>query len=368
MPVRYSVPGVLAVALASIFVCVAAVPIGAQQGANPPHFDIQKLSKGVYAVIRNEPASLWFNPNNAFIIGKRDVIVIDSNIAAVYTREVLDALRKITDKPVKYVINTHWHEDHIIGDRVYRDAFPAVKFIGHRSTLRDLPTIGAANRKGSVENGKGFVDLLTTQIAKREDLAGQRMTEEERLGYLSDIDLVGAYLAEAPDFEIIMPSILVDEHLDLDQDGRRVVVRFLGRAHTAADLVVFLPKEKILFSGDLIVWPVPLIGSTSYPLEYGETLKKLKNIKAKTVVPGHGPVMHESTYLDLMIDLLGSIKQQAEASFARGETLAQMRKSIHLDELRTRFCGDSQHKRFIFENYVFLPATAAAYQGLKEKH
>jgi glyoxylase-like metal-dependent hydrolase (beta-lactamase superfamily II) len=347
------------------FLLVAAV--AGQEAKAKRNFNVEKIADGVYALIRTEPASLWFNPNNVFIIGKRDVIVVDANISSEYTREVLAELRKLTDKPVKYVINTHWHEDHIIGNRVYRDAFPGVRFVAHRSTLTDLPEIGGANRKGSLQNGRGFVGLLEGKLDKGENLAGQPITAEERAGYSSDIKIVSSYLAESKNFEIILPSVLVDDRLELTQETRRIEVRFLGRAHTGADLVVYLPKEKILVSGDLIVHPVPLVGSTSYPLEYAATLERLSSIDAEVIVPGHGPVMRDKKYLKAMTGLLSSIKQQADASAGRGETLEQFRKSFDLGEFQKTFAGESQHKALIFRNYVTMPATAAAHKHLAER-
>ena len=342
--------------------------IQAQEKAAREDFEVQKIADGVFAVIRQEPPSLWFNPNTVFIIGKRDVTVVDANISSRYTREVLAALRKITEKPVKRVINTHWHEDHIIGNRVYRDAFPDVQFIGHKSTLTDLATVGAANRKGTLENGAGFVKLLRERIEKGENLAGQKLTEEEKSGYASDIRLVESYLAEAPDFQIIMPNVLVENRLELNDGKRKIEILHLGRAHTAADLAVRLPKENIVFSGDLLVYPVPLVGSTAYPLEYSATLENLLKLNAKIIVPGHGAVMRDDSYLKLMIRLLSSIKEQSETAFVKGETLEQFREKINLDEFRKAFAGDSQHKTLIFQNYVFLPATAAAYKQLTEKN
>lgn len=327
-------------------------------------FTVQQVGKGIYVLVRKEPASLWFNPNNTFIVGDDHVIVVDSNISSEYTREVLAELKKITDKPVKYVINTHWHEDHIIGNRVYRDAFPDVKFIGHRSTLTDLTTIGAANRKGSLQNGRGFVGQLEALIEKGENFEGQKMTDEERAGYTSDIKLVSSYLGESPKFEIILPTVLVDDHLELIQGKRRIEILFLGRAHTGGDIVVHLPDEKIVVTGDLIVHPVPLVGSTSYPLEYAATLEKLKALNAKTWIPSHGPVMRDDRFIRSMIALMKSIKLQTEAAAKRGETLEQMRKSVDLEEFRKIFAGDSQYKSFIFKNYVTLPAVGAAYKQL----
>ena len=332
-----------------------------------PRFAVERIAEGVYALIRREPASTWFTPNNVLIVGRDGVVVVDSNITSEHTREVLAALRKITDKPVKYVINTHWHEDHIIGNRVYRDAFPGVQFVGHRSTLKDLPEIGGANRKGSLQNGRGFVGLLESKLEKGENLAGLPITDEERFGYASDIKLVSGYLAESKDFDIILPTVLVDERLELDLGDRKLEVLHLGRAHTGGDIIVRLPKENIIVAGDLLVHPIPLVGSTSYPLEYAATLERLRALNSKTIVPGHGPVMRDAAYLDAMIELLTSIKRQTEASYARGESLEQMRASVDLEQFRKRFAGDSQHKSLIFKNYVTLPSVAAAFKQLSEK-
>lgn len=335
--------------------------------ARASDFEVKKLAPGVYALIRTEPASLWFNPNNVFIIGKRFVTVVDSNLSSAYTKDVLAALRKITRKPVRYVVNTHWHEDHIIGNRVYREAFPDVEFIGHSSTRGDLATIGAENRKGSVENGAGFAAFLKKTVGDGKNLAGKPITDEERLGYLSDANLVESYIAESGEFEIVLPTKTVDDRLVLDDGKRKIEILFLGRAHTGADLVVSLPNERIVACGDLLVAPVPLVGSTSYPLEYAATLRRLIGLGAKTIVPGHGPVFRDDRYARQMVSLLESIKEQTEASYAKGESLEQMRRSVNLDEFVRMFAGDSQHKRFVFENYVFLPATAAAFKQLSAK-
>lgn len=354
----------------TIFCLLALCPFSAYTQKAPapsPAFDVVKVSKDVYATIRREPASLWFTPNNVFIIGKKEVVVVDSSISAAHAREVIAALRRITDKPVKYLVNTHWHEDHIGGNRAWLNAYPGLRFVGHRSTLVDYPKIGADNRKQAVDGGAGFVKMLRDAIEKGQNLAGVKMTGEERLGYSSDIDLVESYIAESADFKMLLPAVLVDDRLDIGIEGYKIEALFLGRAHTAADIVVRLPKENIVISGDLTVNPVPLVGSTSYPLEYGAALEKLLALEAKILIPGHGPVTRDDAYLKLTIRLLNSIKTQVEAAVARGETLEQTRKSVDLTEFVQAFCGDSQHKKFVFRNYVTGPAIAAGYRQAKEK-
>jgi glyoxylase-like metal-dependent hydrolase (beta-lactamase superfamily II) len=153
----------------------------------------------------------------------------------------------------------------------------------------------------------------------------------------------------------------------IDDGRRRFEILFLGRAHTGGDLVVWLPKERIAASGDLVVEPVPLVGSTSYPLEYAATLERLLALQAKAIVPGHGRIQRDPGYVRKMVGLLTSIRSQTEAAFEAGITLDEFRRKIDLSRFEKEFAGDSQHRRFVFENYVTLPATAAAFRQLSGK-
>lgn len=330
-------------------------------------FAVQKLAEGVFAVIRKERPGLEFDGNVVFIINDNDVIVVDANVTPSSAKETLAALRKLTNKPVKYVINTHWHDDHIIGNQVWRTAFPDVEFIAQSSTLTDLPTVGAANRKQLLDNGARYFAFIRSQVEKNKNLNGKDLTPEEREGYLRDAEWGDRYLAEIPNTPVILPTLTVDSQLTLYRGNRIIEIKHLGRAHTAADLVVHLPQEGIVITGDIVVWPVPLVGTTSYPIDYSATLEKLLAIKAPIIVPGHGPVMKDDSYVRLMAQLLASIKQQVEAAVARGETLEQTRKSVNLEEFRKAIAGDSPLKRSLFADYVIGPGIAGAYRQATEK-
>ncbi|MBD0373182.1 MAG: MBL fold metallo-hydrolase [Pyrinomonadaceae bacterium] len=330
--------------------------------ADVERFDVQKLGEGVYAVIRREPPGLMFDANNVFIINERNVIVVDSNFSLASTKEVLAALRKLTDKPVRYVINTHWHDDHITGNQIYREAFPNVEFIGQESAVADIAGMGEKNRKGLQANTPKLIKLFREQVEKKKNLAGQDLTEEERASYLKDAGLLERYLESIPILQIIAPTLTVKDKLTLRRSTRTVEIIHLGRGHTPADLVVYLPQEGILVAGDLVVHPVPLVGSTSLPADYAATLRKLLELKPKVIVPGHGIVMQEDSYVRQMIRLLDSINTQAKAAARRGETLEQARKSVQLEEFRREFAGESQLKSFIFQTYVVTPGVAAAYR------
>ncbi|HKG22379.1 MAG TPA: MBL fold metallo-hydrolase [Blastocatellia bacterium] len=341
----------------------------AEEARSPArNFEVQKLAEGVYAVIRKDLPGLMVDANSVFIINDEDVVVVDTSGAPSTSKEVVAALKKLTGKPVKYVVNTHWHDDHIIGDPVYQEAFPGVEFIAHARMREYLPNQGAVNRKGFLQGAPGALESLKSALAKDKSISGAPISQEERESYASDIRLVELALAEAPGTRLTLPTITLEDHLTLYRGDRVIDIRHLGSGHTGGDIVVHLPREGIVITGDLVVWPVPLVGAEqSHIGEWSATLEKLRALKPSIIVPGHGPVMRDDSYVKLMSDLFASIKQQTEAAVTRGETLAQARKSVSLGDLRKQFAGDSAVRKVLFDIYVAGPAVAAAFREASAK-
>jgi glyoxylase-like metal-dependent hydrolase (beta-lactamase superfamily II) len=334
------------------------------------NFEMVKVADGVYAAIRKEPPGLTVNANSVFIINEEDVVVVDTTLTPGTAKEVLAALRRLTSKPVKYVINTHWHDDHIMGNQVFRDAFPGVEFIAHARTREYLPTTGLTNRKQAMAEGgyPGFIAFLKKRLEKNESVFGGPMDEEERATYASDIKIAEAYMAENPRVEIILPTMTLEDRLTLYRGARTIEILYLGRGHTSGDIVVHLPKEGVVIAGDLVMSPVPYVGNPqSHPGDWSATLEKLIALHPTAIIPGHGPVLHDDSYLKLMARLFASIKQQVEAAVARGETLEQTRKSVNLEELRKLFIGDSRMRKDIFDSYVVGAGVAAAFADASQK-
>lgn len=327
-------------------------------------FEMVKVSEGVYAAIRKEPPGLTVNANVVFIINADDVVVVDTSLTPGSAKETLAALRKLTTKPVRYVINTHWHDDHIMGNQVYAEAFPGVDFVAHENTRDYLPNTGLANRKQAMsEQGyPQFIAFLKNRLEKNESISGRPMSDDERATYASDLQIAERYMAENPGVQIVLPTITVKERLTLHRGERIIDIMYLGRGHTSGDIVVHLPKEGIVVTGDLVVWPVPYVGSPqSHPGDWSATLDKLIALRPTAIIPGHGPVLRDDAHLKLMSRLFASIKQQVAAAVARGETLEQTRKSVNLVEFQKLFAGDSPIRNDIFASYVTGPAVAAAF-------
>jgi len=351
-----------------IFFLVVVLFVPALVMAQAPKFDLVKVSKDVYACIRNEPPGLTVNANVVFIINDNDVVVVDTTVTPGTAKETIAALRKLTSKPVKYIINTHWHDDHIMGNAAYRDAFPGVEFIGHVSLRTYLPGTGLTNRKQAMSDHgyPVFIMALKTRLQKGESVFGGPMNDEERTTYASDIAIGERYMAENPSVEIVLPTTTVEDHLTLRRGSRVIEIRYLGRGHTSGDIVVQLPREGIVIAGDLVVWPVPYIGNPqSHPGDWSGTLEKLLALKPKLIIPGHGPVLHDETYVRLMVRLLASIDEQVQASVKRGESVEQTHKSVQLDDFQKQFAGDSRMRKLIFGNYVAGAGVDAAISDAK---
>ncbi|WP_269533774.1 MBL fold metallo-hydrolase [Chitinimonas sp. BJYL2] len=327
---------------------------------------VTQLAPGVYATVRTEPPGFAVESNSVFIIGDDDVIVVDAQSNLPATRRTLEALRQITDKPVRYVINTHWHDDHIVGNAVYRDAFPGVSFIGHANARRYLEGPGIKAREAFHKEGMpGFRAVLQQALDKGRNLAGQAITEEERISYLSDLQLADGYDTVPANFLPELPNLTVTDTLTLHHGAREIVVRHLGRGHTSGDLVVWLPDEGILCAGDLVVWPVPLIGADqSHVADWSRTISRLIALKPKAIVPGHGPVLRDTGYLLQLRALMTAATERTRAAMAYGRPLTEVHRRVNLDDFRRRFAGESPVRQALFRMYVESPAVTSAYNNL----
>ena len=124
---------------------------------------------------------------------------------------------------------------------------------------------------------------------------------------------------------------------------------------------------RLAIVGDLVSWPVPLVGTTSHPSDFASTLQHLLALEASVVVPGHGPVQRDDTYVRLVARLLAAVRDRTAAAVARGETLEQARKSVDLSEFRKAIAGDSALRGFAFDNYVAGPGVAVAHREAQAK-
>jgi cyclase len=325
-------------------------------------FETVKVADGVYAFIARQTRSPLVSGNSMAVIGDDAVLVVDTGHFPSGTRQMIAAIRKLSQKPVRFVVNTHWHPDHDTGNSVYQDAFPGVTIISTRATRdafsTDLPKFEAAGMSAQVP-------LLRKALGTGKTPRGAPLTEARRAAFtdaLAQLDQVLPDLASARHLE---PSLTFDHELQLFLGKREVRVLFLGRGNTAGDAVVYVPDARVVATGDLVVHPIPYAFGSFFG-EWPKTLEALLALDAGVLVPGHGPVLRDKSDPRLLARLVSSISSQAKAAVARNMSEEEARKQLDIADLRKQVThGDAELDKDL-DAFVLEPGFPRAYREAKE--
>ncbi|ACP49815.1 beta-lactamase domain protein [Sulfolobus islandicus Y.N.15.51] len=230
-------------------------------------YKFERISDNVYAFI--QPNGDWFLSNTGVIIGKNYAIVVDSLTNEKMTKQFISEIRKVTDKPIKYLINTHEHEDHLWTNHL----FPNAITICHKN-CREKVVEG-------MKRGSNPYEKLFSTI----DFSGYKYTPQE---------------------------VVIDDEMRIFIDDDEVRIAYVGYAHTISDIYVYVPNKKVVFTGDLLFsppcTPFALMG---YIQGYINTLENLANLNAEVYVPGHGEVSYDRKTLYESRDYLIFVRDEA---------------------------------------------------------
>ena len=333
----------------------------------------EQLADGVYAIRHEDAPDAFPQGNTTVIVGEREALVVDSCYLPTSADTDVGQIRQWTTKPVRYLVNTHWHYDHTMGNGVYRDAFPGISIVAHVETRRQIAGYNPQWFENFPKRGEQF----RKAIDSGEDANGRALTEGEIAEYesaLVGLDPVGREFGPLAARTDLAPDVGFDRELAIDLGGREVRLLHLGRGNTAGDVVAYLPSEKILATGDLLDHPIPYLGG-GYPVEEIATLEALARLDAETIVPGHGMALRGSdgrAYLGQVIDFLRAVVAAVDAEIHRAgagqgklaAVKAAVLASFPVAEWRERFAGDDQEAREFFEGFALDGAITAAYAAL----
>jgi glyoxylase-like metal-dependent hydrolase (beta-lactamase superfamily II) len=277
------------------------------QSGDGPHgskYQLSTIAPGVVTLTWQSAPGTYAIGNSTFIIGDSDVIVIDTGQSKMSGEATLRALRQVTAKPVSLVSN-----------QAFKNAFPAVRVVAHSETR---PAIIA-----------GEFDYRTANRPKTE----ARILELRAKPVRTDAEANELRFAEMQvelwQGDYVLPDVLVHDRLTLMQGERRLEVLHLGHANTKGDLVVHLPAERIVISGDMAITPVPFAFFSS-PRAWIVTLDKLAALDAATVVAGHGAPQTDTRFIRDLQAMLRSIVEQVDAGRKAGQDLDALKKSVTL--------------------------------------
>lgn len=313
---------------------IGAAPMAAQS------FDIIKVADGVYAAI-GKPG---VGSNGAFIVNQDDVVVVDTHLRPSWAQELVAEIRKITDKPVRYVINTHWHNDHTQGNQVYVNTFGSnVEYLAQRFTREDIIGKAILSVRDSLnpENAQSTpatIARLEKMLAEGKDAQGQPLTDERKARLPADIASQKAYLEELKQIQITLPTITFDNSLALHKPGRDIHIYFFGKGHTRGDVVVFLPKENVVITGDLLTNGIPFMRD-AYPVEWIGTLQAMMGLDWTQAIPGHGGVQQGKEQVGKLVAYMKDLVAAVRDAQAKGMSLEDAQKKIDLSKHAANFSG-----------------------------
>ncbi|HLH32317.1 MAG TPA: MBL fold metallo-hydrolase [Terriglobia bacterium] len=256
-------------------------------------YRFNKVREGVYHVVGT--GALTVVGNSSVIVNDNDVILVDDHVSPAAAWVLLDELKDITTKPVRYVINTHFHYDHAHGNQIFA---PNVDIIGHEFT-REMLLGGKSAQMPLYQN---YVNGLPAQLENLKKAVASESDAQKKAAAQTRLDIAQNNAASQAELKPTPPNVTLRSEMTLHSrfqgNDREIQIRFIGRAHTGGDVVVYLPKEKVVMTGDMLVGAGISNMSDAYVNEWVTTLDNLKKIDFDTVLPGHGEAFTDKAKID----------------------------------------------------------------------
>jgi len=331
-----------------------------------PHesYTTTRLAEGVFAFVAPEGRTGTVQGNSLAVVGSEGVLVVDTGQFSELTKKVIADIRKITDKPVRYVVNTHWHGDHLLGNHQYKVAFPGVIIVNHEETRRlaDKAYRGFADK--ARKEFPEYATNLRAAVARGTRRSGAVLTEQDKDYFTRQADDIDVFMKQLADMPYAPADLMFEKGLRVSLGSRDVEILHLGRGNTGGDTVVFVPDAKVVAAGDMLVYPSPY-SFGSWLEEWTQTLKKLEGLGATSIVPGHGPVLKDNDYVETVIALIQETRLQVAAAVKEGLSLDDTRKKVDLRAYREALAGDDYWRQRGFDDFFLQPAVEQAYKEAK---
>jgi cyclase len=290
-------------------------------------FNFEKISDGVYYATAN--GAMITGSNDVVIVNDDDVMLVDAGVTPAVARALVQDVKLLTDKPVRWVVNTHFHYDHTDGNSIFG---PEVQIIGHeyvRQAILNLDVLHREPFKTAQANLPDQIEALKKQVSAEKDAQQRAMLQQQ----------LAATEAEQKQFAEIKPTpptMTYRSNVTLVRGRREIRLMFLGRGHTPGDTVVFLPKERIVCTGDLMESRLAYMGDGIFD-EWITTLDAVKKLEFDTVLPGHGVPFHEKALITAYQSYLKDLMAQVAKLRAQGMTADQAAQKVDLTSHKADF-------------------------------
>ena len=298
------------------------------------YYKFEKIADGVYYASPEFNGTAFpfgsnpfFGANLVVIVNKDDVVLVDSATSPRAARALMEDVKRLTDKPIRTVVNTHWHYDHTDGNSAFG---PEVQIIGHEYVRHQLETLDILHnepfRSSTANAPQAMIDRFTRQAAAEKNASKKAALEK----MLADTKAATKeFVQDIKEIKPTPPNLTYRDKLVLYRGGREIDLLFLGRGHTGGDTVVFLPKEKIVCTGDLMESRIAFMGSAFFD-EWLKTLDALKRLDFTTDLPGHGAPFKDKGLITAFQSYLTDVLAQAAKLKAQGVSADEAAKRVDL--------------------------------------
>ena len=291
-------------------------------------YRFEKIADGVYYATAT--GSMVTGSNNVAIIGDRDVLVVDTGTTPAAARAFVEDLKLLTPKPVRYVVNTHFHYDHTDGNQVYAGKADIIAQEFVKQAIEKLDVLHREPYQTSqLTNVPRRIESLQAQIAMEKDASAKRMLQQQ-------LAVAQEGFAQLKEIKPTPPNVTYSTKKVLDLGGREAQLLFLGRGHTNGDTVIYLPKEKIVATGDLMESQIAYMGDAQFA-EWLTTLDALKRLDFDTDLPGHGMPFKGKALITAFQGYLRDLVKQGADLRKQGVTAEAAAQRVDLTAYRSSF-------------------------------
>lgn len=345
---------------ALLCLCMLDPALARAEPADPLALAFSEIAPGVWLGNRPDSTRLPVTPNTTFVIGDAGVIVFDGGNLPLVADRVIAKIRELTGLPVSHVIISHWHMDHVLGISRYLAAFPQAQIIAHPYTRELIQRYLAQHeedmRNTVADNLPGIEDFLAAGAAPNAEPIPQQTA-----AWLGQFVAAAELLdREYRSFSVALPTLVFTGDLTVHSGKREIRLLHLGSGNTPGDLVLWLPQEKVLASGDIVVWPTPY-GHGGHPRDWALTLHKIAAMDFRILVPGHGELQTGRDYLELLAASLESVALQMKEFVAAGVSREDALARLDLSAFEQQYTHGDVFLQERFREWFAEPIAQAAW-------
>lgn len=326
---------------------------------------IEKVADGIWVIRQVKPFHLQPIGNVVVVEQKDGLVLLDSGDSPGAGRRIAGLIRSVSAKPVKAVAISHWHGDHSFGVPGLKESWPNLRIITTVETKQDLlgaPTALYAKGGPDPVRSAAFRKIVQRGIdAMAGNASNPNTAAFERAGYAQTARELADYGDGVDGLYVAAPTETFADRLVLDDPVRPVELFHPGRANTDGDLAAWLPRQKVLATGDMVAAPIPF-GFGSYPADWLRSLQVLRGYKFKVLIPGHGVPQRDAAYLDRLAALIADVRSQVAPLAAAHLSLDETLKKVDLSRERRLFAGDDPWLGLWFDRYWAQPFVKVAWQ------